>query len=285
MARHFSYLIALAAIMGVPAGLAAQAPAPPERQMYCTGISTIRPVKFENYVISGEESEIQLVYSQGQKVFINRGAQQGVKVGDQFLVSRVESDFIPYPWFKGQQDLARMMGTFVADVGRIRVVAVQQKTATAEVTLACDYLQRGDGVEPFVERPAPPYKANAKLDLYAPPSNKPKGTLVFSDQYGQLLGVGRIAYVDLGTLQGVKVGDYLRVFRYQGEHQETVYNYPHTAYSEFGLGSTPQPYIWSDLPRDILGEGLVLRVSPTAATVLITASHRQIFMGDFVEIE
>ena len=46
----------------------------------------------DTYVISGVESDQHIIYNQGNLVFINKGAKQGVKVGDQFLVSRPESD-------------------------------------------------------------------------------------------------------------------------------------------------------------------------------------------------
>jgi hypothetical protein len=53
----------------------------------------------------------------------------------------------------------------------------------------------------------------------------------------------------------------------------------------YGLGSTPRPYSADDLPRDILGEGIVLRTGPNASTVLITISRHGIFAGDYVEME
>jgi hypothetical protein len=91
--------------------------------------------------------------------------------------------------------------------------------------------------------------------------------------------------VNLGGGQGVKVGDYFRVFRYEGEHRENAYQTPDMAYGLYGFGSAPRRYAPSELPRNILGEGIVLRVSPNAATVLITGSHREIYPGDYVEVE
>ena len=92
-------------------------------------------------------------------------------------------------------------------------------------------------------------------------------------------------YVNLGSGQGVKVGDYFRIFRYQGTQLEVApvpYGY---AYRMYGFGSTPQAYKWDDLPREILGEGIVLRVSPNASTVMITLSLREIYVGNYVEIQ
>jgi len=44
-------------------------------------------------------------------------------------------------------------------------------------------------------------------------------------------------------------------------------------------------YSWEGLPREILGEGIVLRVSGNTATVMITAVRREIYAGDYVELE
>ena len=92
-------------------------------------------------------------------------------------------------------------------------------------------------------------------------------------------------YVNLGAAQGVKVGDYMRLFRYQGRYLEMV---PHTkgyAYQVYGFGSSPTRYEWRDLPREVLGEGIVLNASRNAATVFVTYSSSEIFPGDNVEIE
>jgi hypothetical protein len=39
------------------------------------------------------------------------------------------------------------------------------------------------------------------------------------------------------------------------------------------------------LPREILGEGIVLNVSQNASSVLLTTSRSEIMAGDYVELE
>jgi hypothetical protein len=109
--------------------------------------------------------------------------------------------------------------------------------------------------------------------------------IVTTRYFGELGAEGRIAYVNLGSAQGIKVGDYFRVFRFQGNDRETQFQTPHVAYQIFGFGTAQRPYTGAELPRDILGEGVVLRVSKNAATVLITLSKTQMYPGDYVELE
>jgi hypothetical protein len=259
---------------------------PTEHDMYCSGMITTDRVPADTYVISGVESDQRIIYSQSNFVFINKGAKQGVKVGDQFLVSRPESDQqMQTQWVSWQAAITKAMGTTYADLGRLRVAAVQENTSTAEVVQSCDYIERGDIVLPFTPRPAPQFKPKANFDMFAPPSGKAKAMVAATLGFGVTSAAGTIVYINLGAKQGVQIGNYFRVFRYQDNHHDKVYEIPKADYVTFGFGSAPKPYGWSDLPRDVLGEGIVVRVGPNAATVLLTDSLRDIYIGDYVELE
>lgn len=273
--------------LALAAGVAAaqQSPAVPDMSsIYCSGVVTNQAVSRDTYLISGEQSASTLTFAQGDLVYINKGSSQGVKVGDEFLVIRPEKELLEQPWFAWQNQLMNAMGTTYADLGRVRVVHVDAKTATAEIVFACDYIQRGDIVQPAVERPAPPLRSSAKFDRFAPPSGK-SAMVVTTKSFGQSAGRSSIIYVNLGNAQGVKVGDYFRIFRYQGTHAEVAPLSAGYAYKLYGFGSTPVQYNWGDIPREILGEGIVLRVSPNSSTVMITLSLREIYVGDYVEIQ
>jgi hypothetical protein len=259
---------------------------PTDDDIYCSGIVTSDAVPTNTYIITGAESNFRVTFSQGAYVFVNKGSSQGVKVGDEFQIVRsAPSDYLQYPWFQSQDRLLRAMGTTYEDEARVRVVNVQPNVSTAQIVTSCSYVQRGDIALPFMPRAVPPIKPDESFDRFAPPSGKAKAMGVTTRYYGQLGASGKIVYVNLGNAQGVKVGDYFRVFRYQGNNQETEYQTPHVAYQIFGFGSSQRPYSGAELPRDVLGEGVVLRVSKNAATVLITFSAAQIYPGDYVELE
>lgn len=258
---------------------------PSDADINCSGVVTTQAVPTETYVISGENSRYKTTFGSGDLIYINRGGESGVKVGDQFEVVRAVSDLDNTIWFKYQPTLSRAMGTRYADVGRLKVVHVDAKTSTTEISLACGMmLQRGDLVRPYIARPVPQFH-QTKLDPFTPPSGKKTAMFVSSKDYGVLGGPGRIIYVNLGSAQGVRIGDYFRVFRYQGTHIETNFQVRDTAYKAYGFGSAPVAYEWNNLPRQILGEGIVLRIGPNAATVLLTDVRFEIFAGDYVELE
>lgn len=252
---------------------------------YCSGFVTDQKVPDETRLISGEQSNAKITFSRGDYVYINRGQDRGVRVGDRYSVVRAESDPSGVTWFKWQSKLMKAMGTHYLDNGLLRVVNVQPKVSIAEVTMSCDYMQRGDIVLPFQERPEPTFKDSSTFDHFAPVSGKPVAMIVQSKDYQQSAGSGSTVYVNLGTDKGVKVGDYFRVFRYQGTLAELA---PQTkGYQDriYGFGSSPTRYNWNDLPREVLGEGIVLNVSRNSSTVFITYSSIDMYTGDYVELE
>jgi hypothetical protein len=285
MMRRVGYVLLLSGFVSLALRAQETPRVPAENDVYCSGMVTSEPVPQDTYVISGSDSQDRVIFSQDSLVFLNKGTAQGVKVGDEFFVERVVTEKLLFEWFVSQNTLLRAMGTTYEDEGRLRVVNAQRDTSTAQVVYSCGYIQRGDIVLPFAQRPAPALKPATKLDPFAPPSGKAKAMVVTTRAFGQVARSGTIVYVNLGSGQGVKVGDYFMVFRYQGGRSENVYQLPGMAYQLYGFGSTPKPYAGSELPRDIIGEGIVLRASPNAATVLITGSQREIFVGDYVEVE
>lgn len=278
----------LAVVLGSGTAMAQQAPRTPnEADIYCSGTYTNEAVPRDTYVISGEESYYKTGFSDPDMVFLNRGASHGVKVGDEYSVLRPVKDQGRLNWFSWQAGLKRAMGTQYMDVGRVRVVVVHPNVSTAQIVYSCDDMQRGDIARPFAQRPAPPLReaGGEKFDRFAPPSGKPVGMAVTSKDFRQVLGQNDVVYVNLGTGQGAQVGNYVRFFRYQGTRHDLAYQHRNMHYTLYGFGSTPERYKWSDLPREILGEGIVLRATPTAAVVLVTHSFREIWLGDYAEIQ
>lgn len=254
--------------------------------VYCSGFVASEPVQGDIRVISGEQADYKNGFSDREYIYINRGASQGVKAGDRYEVVRPVKETNKVPWFKSQDRLMRAMGTRYADLGQARVVVVHQNVSIARIIFTCGtYFQRGDIVRPFTERPEGPYKPASAFDHFAPVDGKPVAMIVSGKEFQQAYGQNDTVFVNLGSSQGVKVGDYFRVFRYQGSRSETIPVIKDYQYQMYGFGSTPQRYSWKDLPRELVGEGIVLRVSNNASVVLITFSSSEMFAGDYVELE
>jgi hypothetical protein len=251
----------------------------------CSGFVSDQKVPDEIRLVSGEQSNYKITFARGDYVHINRGQDKGVRVGDRFSVVRPDKDPTDVPWFKWQKKLLHAMGQLYFDAGQLRVVNVLPKVSIAQVVFSCDYMQRGDIVVPYEDRPAPPFKDAAAFDHFAPVSGKPVAMVVAGKDYSQVYGRLNAVYVNLGTNQGVKVGDYFRIFRYQGSMAETVPQEKGYQYTMYGFGSAPQRYEWNDLPREVLGEGIVISTSRNSSTMMITVSTIEVYAGNYVEIE
>lgn len=251
----------------------------------CSGFLTDQKVPDDIRLISGEKSNHKIAFSGGDYVYINRGQDKGVRVGDRYTVVRPNSERKDVAWFKWQEELMKKMGTPYLDAGQVRVVNVQPKVSVAQVIFSCGYMQRGDTVVPYQDRPAPPLKDPSAFDHFAPVSGKPVAMLVSGKDNTDLYGKNSTVYVNLGSSQGVKVGDYFRIFRYQGSRSETVPQTKGFQYMMYGFGSAPTRYEWNDLPREILGEGIIFNVSHNSSTMMITLSSSEMYAGDYVEIE
>jgi hypothetical protein len=288
--------LCLSLILGAAATVAQEAPiastqgVPPPTHpnlntVYCSGFYSSEKVPDDLRLVSGEQSEYKVTFTAGNYVYLSKGANQGVKVGDKFSVVRAEEDPIRAQWFKWQEKLAKAMGTHYSDLGTLEVVKAHPDTAIARISFSCAFMQRGDIVRPWVERPAGEFKDSASFDPFAPVSGKPVAMVVRGKDAEQATGRGATVYVNLGTAQGVKVGDYFRIFRYQGSRSETIPVEKDYQDRMYGFGSNPRKYTWNDLPREVLGEGIVLNASQNSSTMLITAARSEVYSGDYVEIE
>ena len=257
-----------------------QTAVPIRNDLYCSGTVSTEAVPLDTYIITGEGSNYKVTFQEGDYVFINKGASQGVKVGDEFSVIRRTEDAIKSEWTKWQFLILRKMGTLWEDEGRVRVVVVHPDTSVGQVEKSCNYVQRGDILLPFAERPAPPLKSENNFDRFAPPSGKATAMIITGKSYISELGSNDIFYVNLGSAQGVKVGDYFRIFRYTGTEHERAYQTRRFAFDSdswagvYGFGSAPAKYKWDNTPREVIGEGIVVRTAPNSSSVSPASSNR-----------
>jgi hypothetical protein len=253
--------------------------------VYCSGQIDGQAPPSGVYIVTGQEANSDSSFQEGDYVYVNKGSSQGVKVGDEFSVVRHISDPTTYPWFKWQFAIMQKLGQMWEDEGRLKVVVAQPNISITQIEDSCNYMQRSDIVVPFTERMVPQIRTEDHFDRFAPPSGKPLAMVVVAKDFVSAAGTNDTVYVNLGAGQGVKVGDYFRFFRYTGQNNETVYQLRNYAFQVFGFGGTSGIYTWQNTPREVLGEGVVMRATANSATVLITFSLREIYAGDYVEIE
>ena len=236
--------IVLAGLILGLCGIAASAQSRHRRhtRTMCTapGVVTTEAVPRDTYVITGEESEHKVVFSDHDYVYINKGSSKGVKVGDEFSVIRPVEDPIKVEWTKWQSAILRKMGTVWEDEG-----ARESRRCPA----GCFHRASGTGMRIHAARRyraalrraprAAHQDGDAISTVLLPPNGKALAMVITAQKFQPAVGKNDIVYVNLGNGQGVKVGDYFRIFRYTGTQNETAYQTPRYAFDVDGdLGPT-----------------------------------------------
>lgn len=260
--------------------------APTYSDIYCAGFISNQSLSKAVYVAAGLGAPHQTKFSDRDYVYLTGGSFQ---VGTRYAIVRELLDPNRYEVFKGQRMMLVGVGYPYAELGRVRVVAVQGSIGIAVVEFSCDAMVPGDVAAPFAEKAHPAFRGSHVFDRFAPPNGKLMGRIVMARDFDSVVGTGQKVYLNVGGSQGVKVGDYFRAVRtYESIRKDAVDGLSYQAsYTEDTQRAAPTfpVYRVKELPRISLGEMVVLNVTPTSATAMITVALSEINLGDEVEME
>jgi hypothetical protein len=273
--------------------------APTYADQYCAGFISKQLLPNANYVSGGLHSPNTTKFVIGDVVYL---AGSGYQKGQQFTIVRELKDPNRYEAFPGQAAILKQTGQAYAELGRVKVVDTRSKMAIAEVEYSCEPMVPGDIVTPFETKPQITMRQPARFDRFAPPSGKPMARIVMARDFDSLIGTGAKVYLNMGSNQGLKPGDFLRAMRpYSDDYKDPVDSLSFkaalaedtqrkTPTMEAGLidrqyGSKGAKIHVQDFPTRSVGELVVLSVTPTTATAMVTFALEDIHAGDQVEVE
>ncbi len=253
---------------------------------YCAGWMSPTDVSNATYVIAGEQSPNAARFVKGESVLLNgAGWQEGQKVS----IVRRAKDPNYYKLYAGQAEEVKKMGFMFNDLGQATVTFVQGATAVAHIDFSCDAVVPGDLVMPFQERQVAafhprPYNFQHWVSL----KKTTTGRIILSRDFDAYFGEGKKFYVNVGANQGVKVGDYLRIWRgYEGNELDPSdegslmsINYEDDQFKEPPVN----PKRWAEMPKRSLAEAVVLYTTPTTATAMVTYAIEDVHIGDHFEL-
>ena len=203
------------------------------------------------YVLGSELGADKVALAERDIVYLNRGSNAGVRAGDLYSLHHVAYD-VEHP--AG----GRRVGTKVETTGWLKVVLVQEDTATAVVEQACADIHAGDYLKPFERVNVPMVVRRTPADRLTPPSGKLDQYVVDLQDDATIAGTGQFVTVDAGIEDGVSPGSVFAIYRVV---------YP----------SVPTP-------RNVIGELTVVAVRNRTATAKITYAREEIMVGDRVEL-
>lgn len=226
--------------------------------LYCSGFITNDADDWRLEIIGNEENYQKVAQALFDVVYLNQGEADGISPGDEFtILHKLRSLEHPVT--------LETLGDYVVQTGRLKVVATQERTSTAQITYSCDATLVGDRLIPFEPKEVPLMTDLPPVDRYSEEGPNPKGYVVFAKDDLGSLGEGYEVQLDLGSQDGVTVGTRLVLYRPQ------TIGYEGTGFEK-------------DLPRRVLGEIVVFNVQESTATGRIIQMYDFAKVGDQVEI-
>lgn len=269
---------------------------PTYADVYCAGFINRQSLPDANFVAGGLETPSTTKFVRGDIVYLQG---TGYTVGAQYEVIRALRDINEYEIFPGQRKLLKATGQPYEEVGRLRVIDTRSKAAVAQIEYSCDPINPGDTAIPFAEKSMVAFHPPLRFDRFLPTASKVSGRIVMARDFDSELGTGQKVYINVGTNQGVKVGDYFRAVRsYEADldnpvdslsfkaavSEDTQLKQPAIDPPKFTKSNGPVIHV-RDLPRRAVAEIVVIGTTPTTATGMIVFAMEDVHAGDGVELD
>lgn len=237
--------------------------------MNCSGFISGQSLSKDIYLFDGTDND-SLNYVRawwpGEHVFLRSRTGGTIAVGTEYSFVRSAKELMRTNWYDGQGASIRSLGKPYEYAGRAKVVRVTSDGAIAEVTSACSVIMSGDLAIPVVNHPSPNFTP-AAFDRYTPATGKLLGAITAGVDNGSFFGGGKMAYINLGTSDGVAPGQKFRIFHILREEP---------------AGATTLP---PDGPRQTTGRLIVLSCEEKSSLAMVTESIREVRLGDGIEQE
>jgi len=270
---------------------------PSKADIYCAGFVSKQLLPDANFVAGGLNTPNTTKFLNQDLIYLSG---HGYQTGQEYTVLRELVDPNRYETFAGQGAMLKAMGQPYAELGRIRIVDTRSKSAVASVEFTCEPIDPGDIVVPFVEKADVSFHPPLRFDRFVPANHATGGRIVLAKDFDSVLGTGAKVYLNVGSNQGVKVGDYFRAVRaYAADLKDPVDSLSFAGYDVVETTQkrppTVEPHMFArtkgsviriaDLPRRAVGELVVLSTTPTTATAMLVFSLEDVHLGDGVELD
>jgi hypothetical protein len=268
---------------------------PTSADLYCGGfVSQVLPNA--KFVSGGLHSPNTTKFVRDDLIFL---AGPDYQVGQQYQIVRELQDPNQYELFAGQHAMLKAMGQPYSELGRVQIVDTRGKMAVGHIEFSCEPIVPGDIAIAFTEKQPISFHPPERFDRFMPANGKANGRIVMAKDFDLLLGTGSKIYINVGTNQGVKVGDYFRAVRsYEADLQDPVDSLSFKASTTedtqkrppsieghmFTKTSGPTIHV-ADMPRRAVGEVVIIGTTPTTSTGMIVFALEDIHVGDHVELD
>jgi hypothetical protein len=200
-------------------------------------------------IVGAEKGYEKTILSDADIVFLNKGKNAGIEVGQVFTVVEI-----------GEQ--LGGFGRLANKRGRAHVVFLEDERAVARIEKSCGLLMVGNYLVPFEEKETMLGK-DLGYEVYAEADSRPIGNIIYLERDYNQIGSGAWAVIDIGDEAGVQVGQQLTIYKRIQNPQTLEYR--------------------DDLPRIGVGSSVVISTGMRTATVKILSCWDSITIGQLVQ--
>jgi hypothetical protein len=200
-------------------------------------------------IVGAEKGYEKTILSDADIVFLNKGKNAGIEVGQVFTVVEI-----------GEQ--LGGFGRLANKRGRAHVVFLEDERAVARIEKSCGLLMVGNYLVPFEEKETMLGK-DLGYEVYAEADSRPIGNIIYLERDYNQIGSGAWAVIDIGNEAGVQVGQQLTIYKRIQNPQTLEYR--------------------DDLPRIGVGSSVVISTGMRTATVKILSCWDSITIGQLVQ--
>jgi hypothetical protein len=269
---------------------------PTKIDLTCAGFVSRQLLPNANFVAGGLQTPSTTKNTNGEVIYLTG---KGYEVGQKYTIVRELRDPNRYEIFAGQHAMLKAMGQPYAELARVRIIDTRSRMAIAEIEVSCDPVNPGDIAIPWVEKPPIEFRPPLRFDRFLPATGKTSGRIVMARDFDSELGPGMKVYMNLGSNQGVKPGDYFRAVRsYEADLHDPVDSLSFKASTNedtqahqaaidpnmFTKTGGPVIHV-ADLPRRAVGEVVIISTTPTTSTGMIVFAMESVHLGDVVELD
>ncbi|CAM2009142.1 LysM peptidoglycan-binding domain-containing protein [Acanthopleuribacter pedis] len=210
-----------------------------------------------DFKIMGGEKRTAAMFGHDDIIYLNKGRDFGVQAGQIYGLRRV----IKPVYEPGDDFRDKFLGYVIDQVGKVKILAVQDNTCTGLIIDGCSEVRHGDFLVPYEEEPIPLLTELPVIDRHHGFNTEGAGVIAWTEDSYEAVGSDHIVNITLGVNQNVAPSDLFIIYR------ENPSNMPREGIV---------------LPQIYLGYGVVLKTAPNTATVRIVESVRDIMVGDFM---
>jgi hypothetical protein len=269
---------------------------PTKADLYCAGFLNKERLPDSAFVSGGLQTPTTAKFADGDMVYLTG---KGYEAGQQYKIIRELRDINEFEMFRGQHTLINAAGHPYGEIALVRIIDTRHKLAIARISFSCDTVNPGDLVAPYVEKQPIAFHAPLRFDRFIPPTGKLSGRILMTKDFDTQVGSGAKVYINVGSNQGVKVGDYFRAVRfYTADLHDPVDSLSFKAAAsedtqarqpsidpKFGTKNNGVTIHVADMPRRSVGEMVIVGTTPTTATGMIVFAMEEVHLGDAVEMD